>query len=281
MITGAAKIAAVIGDPIAHSRSPQLHGYWLKEHKIDGVVVPLKISSPQLASCIEAMRKMGFRGSNVTIPHKEALLDICTSITDQVKAVGAANLIVFDGETTCGYNSDVFGFTENLNAGVPDWPKDRCAMVLGAGGAARAVICGLIQEDLREIVIVNRTAERAEKLIADFAMPFRNVKLRFCSYDNAVEVMAKCGVLINTTSLGMSGQPPLDLAIDNLPGDAVVNDIVYTPLNTDLLQRAAQRGLRTVDGLGMLLHQARPAFEHWFGVDPQVTDDLRKFVLST
>lgn len=274
--SGRARLAGVMGWPVEHSLSPRVHGYWLEHHRIDGVYVPLAVAPRDLERALTALPALGFRGVNLTLPHKERALGLCHEADDLARRVGAVNTIVVRDGKLIGSNSDGFGFLENLKAGAPGWrPEAASAVVLGAGGAARAVVAALIDAGAPQVRIVNRTRPRAEALAASLggAISVHGWKQR-----NAL--LAGAGLLVNTTSLGMAGQPPLDLDLGGLPRDAVVSDLVYAPLMTPLLEAARARGNPLVDGLGMLLHQARPGFEAWFGSRPEVTDALRAFVLS-
>jgi len=275
--TGRSRLAGVIGWPVAHSRSPRLHGYWLRRYGIDGTYVPLPVHPERIAAALRALPVLGFAGANVTVPHKEAALAAVDRTTAEARRIGAVNtIVVADDGTLDGRNTDAFGFTENLHAAVPAWSaKAGSAVILGAGGSARAVAVALAEAGAPEIRLVNRTPERAERLAADLRGPFRVM-----AWSDRTAALADAALLVNTTTLGMSGQPPLDLSLDRLPDTAVVNDIVYAPLETALLAAARARGNRAVDGLGMLLHQARPGFAAWFGVEPEVTPELRRFVLQ-
>ncbi len=277
-LTGRSQIAGVMGWPVAHSRSPRLHGYWLRKYGIDGAYIPLPVRPQQFAAALRALPMLGFAGANVTVPHKEAALAAVDRTDVAARRIGAVNTIVVvpDG-TLDGRNSDGFGFMENLRAGVAGWsPKAGPAVILGAGGSARAVAVALSDGGAPEIRIVNRTVERAERLSADIGGPFR-----VYGWADRASALFDAALLVNTTTLGMSGQPPLELVLDRLPTTAIVNDIVYSPLETVLLAAARARGNPVVDGLGMLLHQARPGFAAWFGVEPEVTPELRRFVLDT
>lgn len=269
-------LAAVIGHPIAHSRSPRLHGYWLRRYGINGHYVPMDVAPENLAEVIGAMRKMGFKGANVTIPHKETVMRLVDTLTDSAKAIGAVNTLVFkDDGTVAGDNTDGYGFIENLRQGAPDWQGDSgSALVLGAGGAARAIVFSLLEAGVPKVMIANRTRDRAEKLREDFG-----VAVEVIDWSDAESAMAEAATLVNTTALGMTGKAPLTLSLDAISKETVVTDIVYTPLKTDLLRQAEIAGCRTVDGLGMLLHQAVPGFEAWFGKRPEVDADLREEVL--
>ena len=260
-------LAGVLGDPVAHSRSPRLHGHWLARHGIDGAYVPLRVGAGDLRDALRLLPRMGFAGCNVTLPHKEAALALADEASARARAAGAANTLVFADGRVRADNTDGIGFVAHLCAASP-WSPDRPAVVLGAGGAARGIAAALADAGVPEIRIGNRTRARAEAL-AD-AIPRATVS----------DAMDGAGLLVNTTSLGMAGQPPLAVDLHPLPRDAVVADIVYAPLVTPLLERAAARGHPTVDGLGMLLHQAAPGFAAWYGVTPVVDDALRRAVLA-
>ena len=276
-LSGKAKLAGVMGWPIGHSLSPRLHGYWLRRYAVDGAYVPLAVRREDFAEAVRMLPRLGFAGANVTVPHKEAALAAVDEAAAEARRIGAVNTIVVRADNSLmGWNSDGFGFMENLKAGVPDWnPGLGPAVVLGAGGAARAVCAALVDGGVPELRLVNRTASRAEALAADIGGPIEVV-----SWAERESTLDGARLLTNTTSLGMAGNPPLDLALDRLPPEAAVTDIVYAPLRTPLLVAAAARGNPTVDGLGMLLHQARPGFAAWFGVEPEVTDEMRTFVLA-
>ncbi len=273
---GSAALAGVIGWPVGHSRSPRLHGYWLERYGIDGAYVPLAVAPKDFAECLRVLPKLGFAGVNVTVPHKEAALAGVGSATPAARRIGAVNTVIVEpGGGMRGDNTDAYGFTENLRQGAPDWSATGTpAVVLGAGGAARAICVALVDAGASEIRLVNRTASRAEAVARDLGatVAVRSWGTRHAALDGA-------GLLVNATTLGMSGQPPLEIELDRLAASAVVVDIVYVPLETPLLAAAAARGNRVVDGLGMLLHQARPGFAAWFGVDPEVTPELRAHVL--
>lgn len=275
-LSGKAMLAGVMGWPIAHSRSPRLHGYWLDRHGIDGAYVPLAVPPDRIEQALRALPALGFRGCNVTVPHKEAALRIVDVLDPTARRIGAVNTVVVlpDGRLE-GRNTDGFGFIANLRDGAPGWTPDRPALVLGAGGAARAVIVALLDAGVPDVRLANRTRDRAQALAAEIGGPTTVV-----NWAERSAATAGCGLVVNTTTQGMEGHPPLDIGLDGLPADAVVTDIVYVPLQTPLLAQAARRGNPTVDGLGMLLHQARPGFAAWFGVEPEVTDDLRRFVLG-
>ena len=277
ILSGKARLAGVIGWPVSHSRSPRLHGFWQERLGIDGAYLPLPVAPEHLAAVVRALPGMGFKGVNLTVPHKEAALTLVDELEPLAARIGAVNTIVVDGNgRLLGRNTDAFGFLENLKRGCPAWTPDAGpAVVIGAGGAARAVVAALTEAGSGEIRLVNRSRQRAEQLAADLGGPVTVVDWA----DRSV-CLGGIALLVNTTTLGMTGQSNLDLDLAALPPTALVNDIVYVPLRTDLLLRAQARGNRIVDGLGMLLWQAVPGFEAWFGVRPEVTDELRDFVLA-
>jgi shikimate dehydrogenase len=274
-ITGAARLAGVMGWPVSHSRSPVLHNFWLREYGIDGVYMPLAVAPEAFERALGALPLIGFAGVNVTVPHKEAAFAAVDDADRLAQRIGAVNTIVFDDDgRSHGSNTDAFGFIESLRTKAPGWSGAAGpAVVLGAGGAARAIIAALQDEGAPEIRIVNRTRERAQRLVEEFGSPLTDV-----AWQARADALDGAALVVNTTTLGMTGNPPLDLSLDSLPRDAVVNDIVYVPLMTPLLTAAASRGNPTVDGLEMLLHQARPGFARWFGTEPEVTDRLRAAV---
>ena len=278
MLSGAARLAGVMGWPVAHSRSPRLHGFWLEHYGIDGAYLPLPVRPEKLEAALRALPVLGFAGCNLTIPHKEAALKLIDRIDPLAKRIGAVNTVVVSSEgELSGSNTDVFGFRENLLAGAPGWRADRGpAVVIGAGGASRAALAVLTDGGAKEIRLLNRTRDRAEALAALFGPTVKVI-----DWDERAAALEGTTLLVNSTSLGMTGQPPLDLALDALPRDAVVTDMVYVPLETQLLRDARHRGNVAVDGLGMLLHQGRPGFAAWFGVDPEVTAAQREAVLAT
>ncbi len=277
ILSGKAKLAGVFGWPVGHSRSPKLHGFWIEQHRIDGAYVPLSVRPEDFAEVLRALPRMGFAGANVTIPHKQTALALADHVEPLARRIGAVNTLVVrqDGSIE-GRNTDAFGFLENLRHAVPDFTAAAGpAAVIGAGGAARAVAAALLDDGAPVVRLINRTRSRAVEVAEALGGPIEVV-----NWQERTEALAGAALLVNTTSLGMSGQPPLDLALDALPRKALVTDIVYVPLETPLLFQARHRGHRTVDGLGMLLHQARPGFLAWFGVMPAVTDELRRFVES-
>ena len=276
ILSGASKLAGVMGWPVSHSLSPRLHGFWLERHGIDGAYVPLPVRPTAFETALRALAELGFRGVNVTLPHKERALQACDEADAAARRIGAVNTIVFGDGRIVGSNSDAFGFIENLAEGAPSWRADAApAAVLGAGGAARAVVVALLDAGVPELRLANRTAERATALAEEFGERVSAVE-----WDERDAALESCGLLVNTTTLGMTGQAPLEIGLEALPDHAVVTDIVYSPLETPLLVQAETHGLAVVDGLGMLLHQARPGFEAWFGVRPEVDQALRRFVLE-
>lgn len=270
-------LAGVIGSPIAHSRSPRLHGYWLQHHGIRGHYIPMDIAAGDFPDVLRMLPKLGFRGVNVTIPHKELALQAADRLTERARLIGAVNTISFDSDgLITGDNTDGYGFIRNIRHNCPDWdPGAGPAAVLGAGGAAKAVVASLIDAGVPEIRICNRTRSRAEALSADL-----DRRIDVWDWDRADSMLDGAATVVNTTALGMGANPPLPLTHAGLSPQALVTDIVYTPLETPLLAAARARGCRTVDGLGMLIFQAVPGFERWFGQAPEVTDELREIVLA-
>jgi shikimate dehydrogenase len=272
MITGNAALAGILGWPVAHSVSPTLHGYWIDEHKLNAAFVPLAVAPENFVDAFRTLPKLGFRGLSVTIPHKEAAFALVDELDEAARATGAVNTVVFEGGRAFGRNTDVHGFTQSLqDAGIASLRGKR-AVVLGAGGAARAVIAGL-RSLSASVTLANRTRGKAQEL-ADRFGPDVNV----VDWSALSVALREAALLVNTTSLGMTGQPPLELDLAPLPAQANVVDIVYRPLETGLLRHARARGLKAIDGLGMLLHQAQPAFAAWFGVVPKVTPQLRAYL---
>lgn len=270
-------LAGVIGHPIAHSKSPALHGHWLKTHGIRGYYIPVDIAPEDLADVIRMLPKMGFVGANVTIPHKEAVLQLADHVSDRAAMIGAANTLVFRTDGTIhADNTDGHGFIANLRQNAPGWdPQSGPAAVFGAGGAARAVIAGLLHEGVPEIRLSNRSRSRAEALREAFGP-----RITVQDWAGAGDMVEGALTVVNTTSLGMTGHPPFPLALGRLDPRAVVTDLVYAPLRTAFLEEAARAGCVTVDGLGMLLHQAAPGFESWFGIRPTVDAATRAAVLA-
>jgi shikimate dehydrogenase len=270
-------LAAVIGHPIAHSRSPALHGYWLRRYGIKGHYIPMDIAPQDLQQALEMLPKMGFVGANVTIPHKETVIKFADVVTDRAALIGAANTLIFraDGRLHAD-NTDGAGFIANLRQNAPHWdPTAGPAAVFGAGGAARAVVAALIEVGVPEIRIVNRTRPRAEALRSDFG-----AKITVVDWVQAPNMLEGASTVVNTTSLGMVGKSEFRVPLDALEKTALVTDLVYTPLKTHFLLEAEAMGCTTVDGLGMLLHQAVPGFERWFGHRPDVDEATRQAVLS-
>ncbi|MEP2029754.1 MAG: shikimate dehydrogenase [Paracoccaceae bacterium] len=270
-------LAGVIGRPISHSRSPKLFRYWLQKLGIPGFYIPMDVATDDLASVIRTLPKMGFVGVNVTIPHKEAVLSIADHVTDRATVIGAANTLIFrDDGMIHADNTDGYGFVENIKQGAPAWdPRAGPAVVLGAGGAARAIVASLADCGVPEILLANRTRVRAEKLRDDFGQ-----RVRVIDWVLAGNLMEEGTIVVNTTSLGMIGKTDLRVPLDGLRKGTVVTDLVYTPLRTRLLETADAAGCVTIDGLGMLLHQAVPGFERWFGQRPVVDADTRAAVLK-
>jgi shikimate dehydrogenase len=264
--------ACLIGWPAAHSRSPLIHHYWLRTLGIEGGYVIEAVPPDEFKDFLFRLSHRGFVGANVTIPHKERALAL-SKPDERARAVGAANTLWFADGELCSTNTDVEGFINNLDSSAPGWDKTEDALVLGAGGAARAVVFGLVERGVKRVHLANRTIERARALSDQFGARVLPV-----GWDAVPGLLPRAGLLVNTTSLGMHGQPALELDVGMLPSHAVVADIVYVPLRTPLLTAATARGLKTADGLGMLLHQAVRGFELWFGQRPEVTAELRSLV---
>lgn len=269
--------AFVIGHPIAHSRSPLIHGTWLAEHGIDGSYEAIDVSPAELPAFFERLRSGEFAGGNVTIPHKEAVFALCDSVDDLAKTIGAVNTLVARDGKVHGYNTDYLGFLGNLDAATPGWSKGSGdALVIGAGGAARAILVALRERNFGTVHVLNRTLSNATSLVEEIEGPFVAH-----GFDAFAELAPQIGVVVNTSSIGMHGSRFDWLDMGLLPKTALVTDIVYTPLTTPLLADAEAHGLQTVDGLGMLLHQAVPGFADWFGVTPSVTPALRARIEAT
>jgi shikimate dehydrogenase len=271
-------MAGVMGWPVMHSRSPKLHNYWLAHYGLAGTYVPLAIKPEGLEAALRALAPLGFSGCNLTIPHKERALALVDAVDPVALRIGAISCVVVrrDG-SLAGSNNDGYGFVHNILQQQPDWHADAGpVVVIGAGGGARAVVYSLAERGAREIRLTNRTFARAQALEREFGSPVKTI-----TWDDRHAALDGAAMLVNTTSQGMVGQPPLDLALDGLPTSALVCDIVYVPLQTPLLAAARQHGNRTVDGLGMLLHQARPAWQAWFALDPEVTPELRVVLEAT
>lgn len=270
-------LAGVIGDPIGHSLSPRLHGHWLRRYGLPGHYVPLHIVHSDVADALRLLPRMGFVGVNVTIPHKEYVLSLADQVTDRAALIGAANTLTFIGDGRIqADNTDGLGFLSNIRQHLPGWTgRTGPALVLGSGGAAKAIVSALVSDGSPKIYVANRTRARADGLKEQFGA--RVVPVDWTQIPGLVGDVA---LIVNTTSLGMEGQPPLAVDLSRLSPPTVVTDIVYKPLVTDLLRVAQEAGCETVDGLGMLLHQAVPGFERWFGYTPMVDDDLRQAVLA-
>ncbi len=269
-------LAGVIGAPIAHSRSPRLHQYWLRKYGIVGHYVPMNVESENLEEALRTLPKLGYVGINVTIPHKEAVMAQVDQVTDRAALIGSVNTVTFlpDGKIY-GDNTDGHGFLQNLKQGAPDWsPKDGPAAVIGAGGASRAVIASLLDGGAPEIRVANRTKNRADALKREFGQ-----KVHVFDWVQAGNMFDGAATVVNASSLGMTGKPEMRLPLDALGPATVVTDLVYTPLETPFLATAKSKGCHTVDGLGMLLHQAAPGFERWFGMTPEIDENLRAAVL--
>jgi shikimate dehydrogenase len=272
ILSGHARVAGIAGWPVTYSRSPRLHGFWLQRHGIDGAYIPLPIRAGEFATAMRGLLAAGFAGANVTIPHKLAAFDICDTVDDTARRAGAVNTLVFREGRIAGSNTDGYGFVANLRAhGV--YPAAGPALLLGAGGSARAVAAALLDAGA-PVTVANRTRGRAEALARDLP------GLRVAEWDARAAALADHALVVNTTPLGMVGHEPLDLDLARARASLVVADNVYVPLETPLLASAHSRGLRCVEGLGMLLHQAVPGFRAWFGVEPCVDAELRQFVVA-
>ena len=271
-------LAGVMGWPVMHSRSPLLHNYWFKQHGLTGTYVPLAIAPATLAAALRALHPLGFAGCNLTLPHKQAAMTVVDEVDALAKNIGAISCVIArpDG-SLAGTNNDCYGFIENLRQSQPGWRADAGpVVVIGAGGGARAVCYGLGQEGAREIRVVNRSLARAQEIENDFGGP-----LKALPWEQRHDALDGAAMVVNTTSCGMVGQPALDLKLDKLSKNALAADIIYIPLETPLLAAARARGNPTVNGLGMLLHQGRPAWKAWFGIEPQVTAELRELLKET
>ncbi len=267
--------ACVIGWPVSHSLSPVIHGYWLKQCGIDAEYVKAPVEPKDLATFLTNLAANRFCGGNITVPHKIEAHRICEHRDAAADAIGAVNTVWLDGGRLAGSNTDGYGFLANLDSEAAGWDRQGAAVVIGAGGAARAIVWALRQRGIEDIRIVNRTRARAVELAAAFPPASAH------GLEALDRVLQGAALIVNASTLGMKGAPPLDIDLSHTAPEATVCDIVYSPLETELLGQARERGLRAVDGLGMLLHQAVPGFEIWFGVRPQVTPELRKAVLAT
>ena len=271
-------LAGVMGWPVMHSRSPMLHNYWFKQHGLAGTYVPLAIPPERLAGALRGLHPLGFAGCNVTIPHKQEAMKIIDEVDALAKAIGAVSCVVVRSDgSLAGTNNDCYGFIQSVKAEQPGWRADAGpVVVIGAGGGSRAVCYGLAREGAKEIRLVNRTLGRAREIAAQFGGPIKAVP-----WEQRNDALEGAAMVVNTTSMGMVGQPALDIRLDKLPTNALAADIVYIPLETPFLAAAQARGNRTMNGLGMLLNQGRPAWKAWFGIEPEVTAELRKMVEET
>jgi shikimate dehydrogenase len=273
--------ALIIGRPVKHARSPLLHAFWLRELGIPGAYERAEIMPGAVSAFLKELPAQGFVGGNVTVPHKEEAFAACDRLSDVAKAVRSVNTFWFEDGKLCGDNTDGMGFVAHLDQTYPGWNAARPRiLLLGAGGAARGLMIPLLARDPASILVTNRSAARAKALVADIQAVCPQASLETIPWDEKAAALATIDLVINTTSLGMTGQPPVDLDLTQLPARAIVADIVYVPLETPLLAAARARGLRTLDGLGMLLHQAVPGFERWFGVKPAVSAALRAHIVA-
>ena len=271
-------LAGVMGWPIAHSRSPVIHGHWIEQLGLRGAYVPLAVNPVNLPDALKGLSALGFAGCNLTLPHKVDALNSVHALDPVARQIGAVNTVIVQADGSLrGTNTDAFGYIQSLREAQPHWRVDSGpAVVLGAGGAARAIVWALADAGVKEIRLFNRSPDKAIDMAAQFGSPVKAM-----AWEQRHDALADAGLLVNTTTQGMQGQPPLDIDLSALPQTALVSDIVYSPLETDLLLRAKMRGNPVVNGLGMLVHQARPGFEAWFGVMPEVTPALWQKVLAT
>jgi shikimate dehydrogenase len=271
-------MAGVMGHPVMHSRSPALHNYWLKQHGLLGHYMPLAIAANDIEKALRALPALGFAGCNLTMPHKEKAIPVMDRVSPLVRKIGAMNCVVVGADGSLeGNNFEAFGYTESLAQEIPGWRADLGPVViLGAGGGARAVAAGLVERGAKDIRVINRSPERADKLAADLGAPIVTLP-----WSMREEALRDAALVINSTSQGMKGHSALDIRLDALPAAAAVSDLIYTPRETPFLEQARRRGNHTVNGLGMLLNQARPAFKAWFGIMPEVTPELRASIEAT
>jgi shikimate dehydrogenase len=267
--------AFITGWPVSHSLSPALHGFWLRRHGIDGSYEHMPVKPEGFAAFLKDLPASGYAGGNVTIPHKEIAFALCDVLDGEAKAIGAVNTLWIEAGKVHGSCTDGYGFSANLDQNCPDWRKAKSALVIGAGGASRAIVHALLSAGIAQITVANRTLARAQALIAHF-----DGDLRACGWEGIPAALGEAGLIVNATSLGMKGHEAGMIDLAPARPDAIVTDIVYVPLETPFLRNARERGLATVDGLGMLLHQAVPGFERWFGVRPQVDTALRQHLLE-
>jgi shikimate dehydrogenase len=271
--------AAVIGHPVKHSKSPLIHHYWIKKYGLQGSYEAIDLAPENLERGLKDLIKEGYTGFNFTVPHKEAVMKLCDSVDLNAQSIGAVNTVAVEGKKLRGMNTDAYGFLTNITESTGGFSfGGKCAVVLGAGGAARAVIGGLMGAGIGKIILMNRTKGRALALASEMDMATGIIHV--ADWESRDDIMHEADLLVNTTSLGMNGQLPLEIDLKKLSARALVNDIVYAPLETQLLKDARALGATTVSGIGMLLHQARPAFKAWFGVMPEVTDELQELVLK-
>ena len=272
------KLAGVMGWPIAQSRSPILHNYWIEKYNLSGRYVPLAVRPERLADAIRGLPALGFRGCNLTMPHKQLAMTMVDEVTDTAKRIGAINCIVVgDDGRMSGTNNDGNGYVLSVQEVAPQWkPSDGPIAILGAGGAARAIIVALVERGARDLRLINRTFEKAERLAKEFSPNIKPI-----TWDKRSEAISDVVLLVNATDQGMIGKPALDISLDRLSKQTLVSDLIYVPPETSFLAAAKARGNVTINGLGMLLHQARPAFQAWFGVLPEITPDLRKRIMDT
>jgi shikimate dehydrogenase len=274
MNTSPGRRACVIGWPVAHSRSPLIHGYWLKHYGLDGSYGREAVPPEDLAGFLQHLKGLGYVGCNVTLPHKEAAYDLVEVQDRTTRSIRAVNTIYVEGDRLVGFNTDAYGFAAHLRSVLPNWRgHGTSVLVLGAGGAARAIVAAVLEEGVSHVAIANRTAARGSALAEHFG-----ARVTALAWSAIPRQLPDCDLVVNTTVLGMAGQPALEIDLERLPLSAAVADIVYVPLDTDLLKQARTRGHPVVDGLGMLLHQAVPGFEVWFGVRPEVTQELRNVI---
>jgi shikimate dehydrogenase len=271
-------LAGIIGWPVAQSRSPVIQNFWLNQYKIPGRYMLLPVTADKLAGALRGLSVLGFRGCNVTMPHKQSVIPLLDEVHPMAQRIGAINTVVVQSDGTLkGFNNDGVGFVQSLNDTKSGWRADAGPiLVLGAGGAARAVVVALIEHGAREIGVANRTPERAERMVAEIGGPVVAVP-----WERRNDVMTDVALLVNATDQGMAGKPALEISLDRLPGQAIVGDLIYTPPETPLLAAARNRGNLSVNGLGLLLNQARLGFEAWFGIRPEITPELLQAVEAT